>query len=426
MPAIVRPATPAAAITLGRRFEAGVLGQDVAIPIPDLSRHIVMRAGSGSGKTVFVKRLVEEAALCGVPSIVVDVAKDLSLLGDAWPSPPPDWNPEDAELAARYHESVDVQIWTPGRPDGRPVRLPLVPSLSGFYDSNEREAAIDAAVSGLLPVAVKKKNPDLERAVLHAVMRWLAQNPSPGTDSTGHLVAALRDLPPEAIQGYQNERKLAAQMADQIQAVKETDPLYRNPSAEELDPAVLFGVDEAKTRISVLSLFGMQAVDSQARFIGQLAVTLFNWIRKNPVRPPAQVRGLLVIDEAARFLPRGNAESKPGLLLLAQQARKYGLGLVLATQNPMDLDYNATANFATHLYGTANQPQVVDFIRKALQEKGVSGANPGQLKVGEFYCFTPSVPKPVRIKTSLCLSAHPNNTQLSDDEILGRACAGRR
>lgn len=77
-------------------------------------------------------------------------------------------------------------------------------------------------------------------------------------------------------------------------------------------------------------------------------------LRAVPLRPPlpaigtafgdaTPARGLLVLDEAARFLPAvKTSPSKPGLLLLARQARKYGLGLVLATQNPKDLDYNAT------------------------------------------------------------------------------------
>ncbi len=128
-----------------------------------------------------------------------------------------------------------------------------------------------------------------------------------------------------------------------------------------------------------------------------------------------------MLDEAARFLPRNNAESKPGLMLLAQQARKYGLGLILATQNPKDLDYNATANFATQIFGTANAPQVVKYIREAMEQRGLTGLNPGQLKTGQFFCATPSLDRPVRLQAPMCLSRHPHNVLLSDEEILDRA-----
>jgi DNA helicase HerA-like ATPase len=108
-------------------------------------------------------------------------------------------------------------------------------------------------------------------------------------------------------------------------------------------------------------------------------------------------------------------------MLLARQARKYGLGLILATQNPMDLDYNATANFSTQIFGKANAPQVVKFIQNEMERRGLPGMNPGELKTGQFYCATPSLDRPVRLQAPMCLSYHPNNIQLRDEDILSRA-----
>jgi DNA helicase HerA-like ATPase len=174
-------------------------------------------------------------------------------------------------------------------------------------------------------------------------------------------------------------------------------------------------------RASILSIFALPDIETQARFIGRVAAVLFNWIRRNPDPGGRPMRGLFVLNEAADFLPRKNAASKPGLMLLARQARKYGLGLILATQNPMDLDYNATANFSTQIFGKANTPQVVAFIQKEIEQRGLPRVNPGELKTGQFYCATPSLGRPVRFQAALCLNAHPRNIQLRDEDILSRA-----
>jgi hypothetical protein len=423
MPAIQPPALPISrkGVLLGSRFEAGSVGDSIYMPLADLTRHVIIRAGSGGGKTVFIKRLVEEAALCGISAIVIDTAKDLSMLGDRWQQPPANWAEEDAQLAEQYHRSVDVRIWTPGHTGGRPLRLAPLPNLSGpFHDSHDREQVVQIAVAGLLPLAVQKKSATVERAILKRVVEWLTRQPQHTSNELERLIAALRDLPGEAYQGYQKERKIAAGMADQVQAAQIADPLYGG-QGEDLDPAVLLGVGCSRARVSVLSLFAMPDINTQARFIGQLASVLFNWIRRNPAPEESGVRGLMVLDEAARFLPRNNAESKAGLMLLAQQARKYGLGLVMATQNPKELDYNATANFATQIFGTAAVPQVVKYIQEAMEQRGLSGMNPGILKTGEFFCATPSLPLPIRLRAAMCLSAHPQSVQLSDEDILARA-----
>jgi hypothetical protein len=416
---------PDSGILLGLRLEGGTLGPQVTVPAADLARHVIIRAGSGGGKTVYIKRLVEEAALRGIPSIVIDTAKDLALLGTRWAQNPSNWQPSDAELANRYHTIANVRIWTPGHSGGRPMKLAALPNLSGpFENEHDRGQVIDMTVAGLLPLAVRKKSATIETAILKKVVAWLTTQPANDSGSElDRLIAALRDLPGETFQGYANEHRLANNMADLLQATIVTDPLYGG-TGEDVDPSVLFGVGENRTAVSILSLFAMRDIQAQARFIGQLSSVLFNWIRSHPVPAGSTMRGLLVLDEAAPFLPRGNAESKPGLLLLARQARKYGLGLVLATQNPMDLDYNATANCATHIYGTANAPQVVKFIQEAMEQRGLHGLNPAQLKQGQFFVASPALDRPVKVQMPMCLSLHPNSGQPLDEMVLDRARRG--
>src|SRR5262249_19691545 len=107
-----QPARPEGrVIPVGRRYERGTLGDAVALKANLLASHIAILAGSGSGKTVLLRRIVEEAALLGIPSIVLDPNNDLSRLGDAWPARPDSWSDEEAAKAAAYRARADVVIW---------------------------------------------------------------------------------------------------------------------------------------------------------------------------------------------------------------------------------------------------------------------------------------------------------------------------
>jgi DNA helicase HerA-like ATPase len=195
-----------------------------------------------------------------------------------------------------------------------------------------------------------------------------------------------------------------------------------------LDIGRLFGLGNPKTRISVISFIGLQSLESQQQFVNQLAMALFTWIKKHPSVGATGVTGLFVLDEAKDFLPGGSSSSpcKKSLMRLAAQARKYGLGMVVATQNPKDLDYNAVAQFATQFFGRANSPQVIDFIDTMLQAKGGSGEGVARLQKGQFFVTSSEgLSHPVKIKAPLCLTNHPDGRPLTESEILKRAQAAK-
>ncbi|MBE7220213.1 MAG: DUF853 family protein [Caulobacteraceae bacterium] len=133
------------AIPLGPRLQGGGLGPVESLPLANLTRHTALFAGSGSGKTVLLRRIVEEAALAGIPAIVLDTNNDLARLGQAWPQRPPSFTDEDAEKAARYARDVEVVLWTPGVAAGRPLTLAVLPDFSAVAEGEERTQAIDMA-----------------------------------------------------------------------------------------------------------------------------------------------------------------------------------------------------------------------------------------------------------------------------------------
>src|SRR5690606_25283123 len=120
-------------------------GHAICVAMEALRRHTVIFAGSGSGKTVLIRRIVEECALRGVSAIVLDPNNDLARLGDAWPQPPAGWGPGDEERAREYLAHTDVVVWTPRKGAGRPLAFQPLPDLQGVLDDpDEFHEAIEA------------------------------------------------------------------------------------------------------------------------------------------------------------------------------------------------------------------------------------------------------------------------------------------
>jgi len=408
-------------LTLGYRTGSadGNGSGPVDVPISSLSRHIIIRAGSGGGKTVLIKRLVEEAALLGVSSVVLDPGNDLAHLGNDWDKPPPGWREQDSALRDRLRQSSEVIIHTPGRSDGRPLFLPFLPDLSALADHpDDLQAALTNAVErlGSHIAAGNSATAHNKRGILAQSLRKLSHRGEPL--SVARLADYLAELPPEADPGIHQAQKLGSDMSGALRSL-----LAQNPDLDRSDHladwTVLFGAGEERARISVINFTGIPELGDQQDFVNRLAESLFAWSKNNPSCGRAGITGLFVIDEAKDFLPsQRSTPCKLSLMRLAAQARKYGIGLVFATQNPKDLDYNAVAQFSTQYFGRANMPQVIDFIRDLLSGKGAPNANPSQLNRGEFYLAADGGAAPVRVESPMCLTFHPDGRPLTQSEVI--------
>src|SRR5450756_1134946 len=197
----------------------------VTLGLETLRRHLAIFAGSGSGKTVLLRRIIEECALQGVSSIVLDPNNDLARLGDPWPSPPDPWLAGDAERARDYLAATDVVIWTPRREGGRPLTFQPLPEFGAVLeDVDEFNAAVDAAVEALAPrVGAHRAGARAaqEKAVLTEAMRYFARGA--GHD-LGVFIYLLADLP-ERVSEQTRGPLIAADLADRLRAVRATDPL---------------------------------------------------------------------------------------------------------------------------------------------------------------------------------------------------------
>ncbi|MGX1811445.1 ATP-binding protein [Nocardia sp. NPDC055321] len=401
-------------ILLGHGVDTGAAFR---VPLIQLRKHTAVFAGSGSGKTVLLRRLVEEAALAGVSSILVDTNNDLARLGDRWPTPPAGWGARDPERAQRYFDDTEVVVWTPRRESGRPLALNPLPEFADVLeDPDEFRTAIDASVAGLLPrTGLTAQKLRTGTAVLTEALTYFARR---GGSDLSEFVALLANLP-EGISTIRNAVKLAEGMADELHAAMVNDPVFGG-AGERLDPGVLLTPAAGKrARISVISCIGLATEEQRQTFVNQLELALFAWIKRHPAgdRP---LGGLLVLDEAQTFAPSNATKaSTESTLKLATQARKYGLGLVFATQAPKALHNLITGNAATQFFGLLNASVQIQAAKELARAKGGRVEDISRLSAGRFYGATEGLGFS-KLSVPMCLSHHPASA-LTEDEVLDRA-----
>ncbi|WP_308258572.1 ATP-binding protein [Saccharothrix obliqua] len=414
----VRATAPPDSLSLGDRYETG---EALYVSLESLRKHTVIFAGSGSGKTVLIRRIIEECAVQGVSAIVLDPNNDLARLGDAWPAPPSGWRPGDAEKATDYLANTDVVVWTPRRESGRPITFQPLPDLAGVAgDPDEFALALDTAVAALAPRArADGSTARSERA--KAVLRQALTSFALGGGSGLHrFLEYLTDLP-EDITPLANAGAMAAEMAQTLMAATINDPLFGGAGVP-LDPGeLLTPAPGRRARVSVISMIGLQSDDQRQSFVNQLQMALFAWIKEHPAgdRP---LGGLFVMDEAQTLAPSGAMTAcTTSTLALAAQARKYGLGLVFATQAPKGIHNRIVGNAATQYFGFINTPVQVAAAKEMASAKSSTVPDISRLKAGEFYAVAEGTPFQ-KVRSPMCLSHHPSSA-LTAEEVLTRARA---
>lgn len=403
-------------ITLGRAITNDT---SVSVELESLRKHITIFAGSGSGKTVLIRSLVEKCALQGVSAIVLDPNNDLARLGDAWPAPPPYWEAGDAARAEEYLAGTDVVVWTPRRGAGRPLSFQPLPDFASVVDdADEFREAVEVAVASIVPrtkLDAKTNKAHLGQAVLREALTHYGRRGGTGLKGLIELLSAL----PDGVSELGGADRIGADLAQILTAAMVNDPLFGGDGAP-VDPGLLLTPAPGKrARISVVNLAGLQSDDQRQSFVNQLQMALFAWIRRNPAgdRP---LGGLFVMDEAQTFAPSGAMTAcTQSTLALASQARKYGLGLVFATQAPKGLHNRIPGNAATQFFGLLNSPAQITAAREMAQAKGGDVSDISRLTSGQFYTAVEGRPF-VKVRIPMCLSHHPKDP-LTVEEVMDRA-----
>jgi len=378
---------------LGRMFdiEKGQALADLLLyDSKDLTTHAVCVGMTGSGKTGLGISLLEEAAIDGIPALVIDPKGDMGNLlltfpnlqpsdfvpwvapdaaarkgltveefarkaVDTWRKGLAEWG-QDASRIQKYQDSVDITIYTPGSTAGLPLtilRSLAVPSPAIIDDAEALRDRIVTSVSGLLALVGLAADPIRSREhILLSNILQQAWDEGRNLDIK-NLIREIQTPPFERVGVFDLESFYPAN--ERLELAMQLNNLLASPGFASwmegipLDIGNLLYTSEGKPRIAILSIAHLNDSERMS-FVTLLLSEVISWMRSQP--GTASLRALLYMDEIfGYFPPTAVPPSKVPMLTLLKQARAYGLGIVLATQNPVDLDYKGLANAGTWFIG---------------------------------------------------------------------------
>nr|QKW93798.1 DNA helicase HerA [Vitiosangium cumulatum] len=384
----------------------------------EFMQHAAFLGGSGSGKTTLALNLLEQLLLQGIPAILVDRKGDLAgYANDAvWTRPLDD--PRRSERRALLRERLDVALFTPGHPHGRPLAIPIVPEGLGSLPDFDRKQATQLAgdaLGGMLDYKHTGRDKAC-RTVLTQAIDQLVQL-SPGGVSLEKLVYFIDEKDPRLVNAVGKlDTKLFEKLVQDLETLRLSASTLLGSGGEKLDMDLLLGrgahARPGKTRLSVISTKFLSDNDKVLFWVSQLLIEVSRWLGRNPA---SSLQAVLMFDEADMYLPatRQPATKQPMENLL-RRARSAGLGVMLATQSPGDFDYKCRDTIRTWFIGRVKEKNSLEKMKPMLSEARVdfSAKIPTQ-STGEFHAVREGNVQRVKADPSVLATE-----QLSDDELL--------
>jgi len=375
----------------------------------NLTTHAAIIGMTGSGKTGLGVGIIEEAVLDKIPSIVIDPKGDMGDLllafDDFDPKKFEPWidsgeaqrkgvskeelaqktaamweeglkrDGEDSDRVRRYKNGADFTIYTPGSSAGIPLSVLSsfdAPDSEILSDPDTFSYLLNSTVSSILALIGIKADPlkSQEYLLLTTIFNYYWKKGE--SLSLEALIGAVTNPPFEKIGVLplksfypQKERLDLAMLLNNVLA----SPTFSAwIEGERLDIDSLLYTDEMKPKVSILSIAHLN--DNERMFF----VTLFlkryiSWMRRQS--GSGSLKTILYMDEIYGFFPStSNPPSKNPMLLLLKQARAFGVGIVLSTQNPVDLDYKGLSNIGSWFIGRLQTKQDVDRVIDGLTKSG--------------------------------------------------------
>ena len=362
----------------------------------DLTTHAVCIGMTGSGKTGLCISLIEEAAIDGVPAICIDPKGDLANLcltfpglssnefrpwinldsarqkglspddyaskqASTWTNGLAEWG-QNGERIQRLKDAAEVLIYTPGSNSGLPVSILssfAAPSPAILADSDLLRDRINTTVSSLLGLIGIKADPVQSREhILLSTILEAAWIKGQGVD-LAKLIQQVQEPPITKIGVLDLESFFSSK--DRFALVMALNNLLASPGfstwleGAPLDINQILYTQTGKPRIAIFSIAHLSDPERMF-FVSLLMNQILSWTRSQS--GTTSLRALVYMDEIFGFLPPvENPPSKLPMLTLLKQARAFGVGMVFATQNPVDLDYKALSNTGTWFIGRLQTEQ---------------------------------------------------------------------
>ena len=404
-----------------RNMNATAGGDFLRLPANHLLTHSVIVGMTGSGKSGLVTVFIEESLRAGVPTIIIDVKGDLPnlllTLSNFDPELMAPWIESASEtdfdsslalatersdarqkaLAAagigepelqKFCEGTSIRVITPGATSGESLHvLSALERRSSRWDTDPESArnALSAAISLVLRLLGRDSDPAKSREhVLLSVFaerRLVAgQNADIGSlmqDLTNPPISQIGALPVNSFLKKRERSNLAAALNNLL--ASPTFCSWRKGTS--LDIVNWVAPKDGRTPAVIVSVAHLDE-EERALVLGVLLEEILSWVRGLP--GSERLKALIVFDEVYGFLPPhpANPPTKRPIVALMKQARAFGVGVVVATQNPMDLDYRALSNAGVWCIGRlqtdADRARVLDGLAGASQKGEDSEADLGR------------------------------------------------
>jgi hypothetical protein len=404
------------AFYLGREVDpdSGEVTDDLVLyDSKDLVTHGVIIGMTGSGKTGLGIGMLEEAAMDRIPVIAIDPKGDMANLLLAFPDlAPADFRPwinedvarqkgvdpdtfaaqqaetwrkglaewdQDGERIRRMKENADFSVYTPGSASGRQVSILKsfdAPPPALRDDADAFRERIQSSVTGLL--GLLGINADPIRSREHILLSSILDDAwRKGRNlDLGALIQAIQQPPFTRLGVMELESVYPAK--DRFELAMQLNGLLASPGfqgwmeGEPLDIAAMLYTPEGKPRVTIFSIAHLGDAERMF-FVTLLLSAILGWMRSQP--GTTSLRAMVYMDEIFGFFPPvANPPSKAPMLTLLKQARAFGVGMVLASQNPVDLDYKGLGNTGTWMIGRLQTERDKLRVLEAL-EGAMTGTN---------------------------------------------------
>ena len=407
---------------LGKQYnlpEKALQAAPILYDSTDLTTHALIIGMTGSGKTGLGMSLLEEALIDNIPLIAIDPKGDIAnllltfdeLTGDRflpwidpqeaatqgltsqdyaaaqaelWEKGLGEWG-QDVSRIQRLRQQVEMAVYTPGSSAGLPISLldsfdaPAAELLEDIDLMTERVGATATSLLSLLDIDTDPVT-SREHILISNLLTYhwnLGQNLD-----IASLIQAIQIPPMDRIGVMDLNQFYPAK--DRMALAMRLNNLLASPgfaawrSGEPLDIQKLLYTPEGKARAAI---FSIGHLDDRERmfFVTMLLNQLLSWMRSQS--GTSSLRAMLYMDEIMGYLPPvANPPSKKPMLTLLKQARAFGLGLVLATQNPVDLDYKALSNIGTWFIGRLQTERDRARVLEGLQGADGEGFDAAELQ----------------------------------------------
>ncbi len=366
----------------------------------DLTTHAMIVGMTGSGKTGLGISLIEEAAIDNIPAIVIDPKGDMGNLALAFSHLSAEeftpWCDDAKKAAQRWREglrashqdaqrvakyaAVEKTIYTPGSSAGVSVDILSnfqAPSQEILEDSDAFTSLINSTVGSLLTlVSLDANNPQAKEHLL--LSNILHHFWSQGVSLTLEEIINATIEPPFEKVGvlslstfYKKTQRMKLAVA--INSIISSVTFASWLQGEPLNIQNMLYDDAGRAKIAIFSIAHLN--DAQKMFFTTLLLNSYlGWMRKQS--GSATLKSILYMDEIYGFFPPvKNPPSKEPMMLLLKQARAFGSGIILSTQNPSDIDYKAASNIGSWFIGKLQTKQDINRVMQ-----GITLANPREKK----------------------------------------------